>query len=187
MKEYATIWVCEDCRMADANGGLEDGQETEREPWSHANAELDPTPGLRIEEHECGKERGEDIEAECGCEQETFSWSSCEGCGSELGGSRYPYTVSWDREEKPAPYEPEPLPLLAPQFAHGCTVVDDQGPSVEPFRVMVWTVYHRSSRWELWARYDNQATAERIAEQMTISGNPNLKYFGVKRIQFPLA
>lgn len=29
--------------------------------------------------------------------------------------------------------------------------------------------------------------AERIAEQMTISGNPNLRYFGVKRIQFPLA
>lgn len=83
-------------------------------------------------------------------------------------------------------YTPEPLPLLAPQFEHGCTAVDDQGPSVEPFRVMVWTVYHRSSRWEVWARYDTQATAERIAEGMTISGHPSLKYFGVKRIQHPL-
>jgi hypothetical protein len=94
MREYATIWVCVDCRMADATGEPQDGAECE--PWSHANAELEPTAGLRREEHECGKELGLSLDTECGCEEETFSWSSCEGCGSDLGGSRWPYTVSWE-------------------------------------------------------------------------------------------
>lgn len=97
-RQHATIWVCVDCHMTDAQGEVSADAETE--PWSHANGELEHTPGMIYDEHTChddgltAPERNDD----CECETTEFSWSMCEGCGSTLGGSRHAYTVWWEED-----------------------------------------------------------------------------------------
>ncbi len=89
-----TVWVCDCCLFAregdgdgcDGNGGCQG------EPWKSIADGHSVTFGMFSEEHACGREDGATVE-ECDCERRTFSWSSCEGCGSGLGGSRHAYTL----------------------------------------------------------------------------------------------
>jgi len=91
-------WACTDCLFLLANG------ETPAD-WSAAHvtawqAEIDTrnagyriTLGLLRSEHSCtddfdGQTAGE-AGSECDCETESFSWSACDVCGSNLGGERH--------------------------------------------------------------------------------------------------
>ena len=97
-QDTSTGWCCIDCLMILANG--EDNPE-----WSEAEAhqhhenmarqcgDLEVTLGLMASEHDtpCGSfdsPEGDFLGGECSCEQREFSWSSCDTCGSTLGGSR---------------------------------------------------------------------------------------------------
>lgn len=85
-----TLWVCTCCLFAregdgdgcDGNGGCEGN------PWAELADTDEVTLGLTFEEHSC--EPGAE---ECDCERKEFSWSSCDGCGSSLGGHRQAYTL----------------------------------------------------------------------------------------------
>lgn len=101
-KPTATLWVCSDCMHSHANG--ETGNESpDREPWEALFAREPEgsfvTMGMPREEHEC--DWAEDPESEawdtCECELSSFSWSTCEGCGSDLGGERHAF-VLWSPE-----------------------------------------------------------------------------------------
>jgi hypothetical protein len=76
-----------ECCADDSHGG--DGIE----PWSDVNAQFEITMGLLAEEHheEC------QVRITGGwlvdCERREFSWSSCDGCGSSLAGSRYAFAL----------------------------------------------------------------------------------------------
>lgn len=98
------IWVCTTCYLAH-NGMLEDDDsETapDREPLSIVGDDVDITAGLLYSEHDSdclrrSLEGDAPGDYECECERREFSWSSCEGCGSSLGGSRYALTL-WKLE-----------------------------------------------------------------------------------------
>lgn len=91
-----TIDVCECCMLIHANGECGDHDEHGEgyEPLSRIGfPEYTVTMGLLAEEHSeyCTEE---DREADqCDCEGPSFSWQSCEGCGSHLGGNRYKLTL----------------------------------------------------------------------------------------------
>lgn len=82
------IWVCTDCYFA--HHGIENDDYTPDEiPWNRWEGDpAEITSGMMRAEHdsEC------DPENECECEQQTFSWSQCDGCGSMLGGAREAFT-----------------------------------------------------------------------------------------------
>jgi hypothetical protein len=87
-----TIWVCTDCMILAVNGDEPvDPDPTQPLPWS-LEPNTDVTPGITRDAHSCDDpdswERGED----CGCEEREFSWASCDGCGSTLGGTRHAFT-----------------------------------------------------------------------------------------------
>lgn len=84
------ILVCIDCYFAH-HGVLED-RPVDRVPLSLIDADVEVTSGMLFEHHECGRENGEDI-GECECEQVTFSWAHCDGCGSTLAGAREYMTI----------------------------------------------------------------------------------------------
>lgn len=76
VKIIATIDVCDDCLLVHANG--ETGGEPDREPWGEL-----PGADVAIDCPDDGEE--------CG-----FSWSQCDACGTDLGGTRHPMAVfSW--------------------------------------------------------------------------------------------
>ena len=94
------IAVCECCMYIHANGECGD-HEHEHEPLSVIGDGLTITMGLLAEEHEDGCTEADREADRCDCEGPWFSWSSCEGCGSPLGGDRYAFTM-W-REPAPVP------------------------------------------------------------------------------------
>ena len=85
---FWVVDVCTDCYMASAGYRPDDtGTAPDCEPlgtigvpWWDVNAG-------------CDCETSPDGEPTCGSEH-GFSWSPCPGCGSHLGGDRYPVTVS---------------------------------------------------------------------------------------------
>lgn len=88
----STIWVCVDCLVADVNGeDPQDRPESEPAVWALESQYEELTLGLLDSEHStyCARD---DNYGECDCAEQSFSWSSCEGCGSTLGGSRHAYT-----------------------------------------------------------------------------------------------
>lgn len=97
--DYGTVWVCHCCAATHANGECCDGDiyRCDREPWAEVDDRFHVTAGLTSEEHapECEVAlTGEwPVDYECDCERREFSWSSCDGCGSGLGGSRYAHTL----------------------------------------------------------------------------------------------
>lgn len=95
-ESHFTIWVCVDCLMTDSSG--EPAENPDREPWNLLDREPEGshvTMGLMREEHSCGYESDPDSSAweECNCADDEFSWSTCDGCGSSLGGSRHACTL----------------------------------------------------------------------------------------------
>jgi len=86
-----TIWVCLDCMLVHANG--ECGENPDRPPLGEIPFGCTLTMGLLAEEHaETCQVRitGSWPENyECDCETNTFSTSSCDGCGSVLAGERH--------------------------------------------------------------------------------------------------
>lgn len=109
MQDSCTIWVCQDCLLHHANGecgnchenilAIGEGEDAhDREPWCWIdNADQQVTMGSRQEEHICGRQNGTYFdECDCDCEMNTFSWHSCDGCGSRLAGERYAFTLWFD-------------------------------------------------------------------------------------------
>lgn len=115
MADTYTIWVCQDCIMHHANGECGNchvnlyyqDHETDahdREPLGLVD-NTKVTMGMMWEEHDSscllsGDSGSVPLEIantyECNCETMTFSWSSCEGCGSTLGGERHAMTLWFD-------------------------------------------------------------------------------------------
>lgn len=90
-----TIDVCVDCYYA-ANG-IETTNEPDREPLGLLDDSVEVTPGCldceRCEHPDCGPAPV----CDCGWNDRGhgFSWSACQGCGSTLGGDRYPLVI-WE-------------------------------------------------------------------------------------------
>jgi ribosomal protein L37AE/L43A len=128
MADLADVWVCTDCYFAHHYGATEvDGQwyagesdtPSDREPlglipdighvsgiWrvtfvsdntcsEHSVSEILDGDEYEIDTTECphcGQRGWEDGHTE-------FTWSSCDGCGSHLGGSRYRLAIHWEEIE----------------------------------------------------------------------------------------
>lgn len=83
MRKVADIEICVDCVMFTANGEVT-GSQGEDLTAEHA-AKMAELWGDSVNHiHDV-------TNAETG--EHWFSWSSCDGCGSPLGGSRYPAVV----------------------------------------------------------------------------------------------
>lgn len=95
-KETYTIRVCQCCILCHANGEC-CTEDHVHEPLGAIDAKDGLAMGLAAEEHseECDvyKTGSHPVDYECDCEHFGFSWSSCDGCGSPLGGDRYAMTV----------------------------------------------------------------------------------------------
>lgn len=92
----ATGWCCVDCLIYLANG--EETDTFDRAGFERMTKGTDDiTLGLRRDEHQC------DYDADwsaghCYCETREFSWSSCDVCGSTLGGERHAVTFWFTKE-----------------------------------------------------------------------------------------
>ncbi|MFF5471029.1 hypothetical protein [Streptomyces achromogenes] len=80
MENYGTIWVCQDCMLHHANGecgSCHDQRGHDQEPLSLVK-------------------RSDGWEVSAAGETDTYSTSSCEGCGSYLHGERHAMTLFKD-------------------------------------------------------------------------------------------
>jgi hypothetical protein len=93
-REHANGWACSDCTMLLANGETPpEWGEDETASWL---AEIDrraegtehATLGRLVSEDGCDCETWHSDQHRESCERRDFSWSSCDVCGSTLGGSR---------------------------------------------------------------------------------------------------
>lgn len=103
-KKGHTIHVCQDCLFVHANGETEN-ENLEREPLSLLKG-MEISLGMSRDEHECQDEAGLtafERDEDCDCENTTFSWSACEGCGCTLGGSRHALTVWGEADDEDYP------------------------------------------------------------------------------------
>lgn len=91
-REHWTLWVCVNCIHHAANGECGQCQDKEGheggEPLSLLSNEA--CPGMGLEDHECDDPHNPNYE--CDCETNTFSTSTCEGCGSDYYGERHAMT-----------------------------------------------------------------------------------------------
>lgn len=93
-------WCCTDCLFFIAYGQTPaDWSEAEVNEFVARIDARNPagsvTLGMGRESHDCVNNAGEtagDLGGECECETQTFSWSSCDVCGSHLGGERHAVT-----------------------------------------------------------------------------------------------
>lgn len=104
-------WICTHCFIHLVNGDCTDvlyaePDSTEEQCGAnytipmHMFGDMHVTMGMLYSEHteECqDAQRGKAYEGECDCEANNFSWSACDGCGSNLGGKRHAVT-GWYRE-----------------------------------------------------------------------------------------
>lgn len=96
-----TQWACQCCTLVMANGECCDSNDhggDGKEPLSDIPDGAHTTLGMLYEEHanDClrrtmGRDAPDDYE--CDCEQQSFSWRSCDACGSNLGGSRDAFVI----------------------------------------------------------------------------------------------
>jgi hypothetical protein len=118
-----TYWVCVDCY--EVHHGIREHEETtaetarrivrhgmadvlrwlgedpyDGEPLSRIPEDAEVTAGLLFEEHDddCPNRKVGEWVVDCDCERMTFTWLSCDGCGSTLGGAREALTV-WTKRE----------------------------------------------------------------------------------------
>ncbi len=81
-EDYGEAWVCVDCYFAHHYGAHEhEGQWFAGESDSPADRE----PLALLEDYELA----DNTDSETGEGMDDFSWRSCDGCGSTLGGSRH--------------------------------------------------------------------------------------------------
>lgn len=101
-REPTLYWVCVDCHL-DHHGLRESEEEPDRPTLSLIPEDAEVTAGMLWEEHEeeCANRKAEEWVEECDCERITFTWRSCDGCGSTLGGEREALTV-WTLIEEAA-------------------------------------------------------------------------------------
>lgn len=90
------VWICRDCLILLANGDTDpELSEAETADYlarvDHGTGDAEITLGMLTSEHACAEDTGERAE-ECDCEDREFSWSPCDLCGSNLGGSRHAAT-----------------------------------------------------------------------------------------------
>jgi len=96
-REPYTIWVCTNCIMHAANGECGDCYNRDGhgggEPLSLLSNQASPGMGWEFHLEDCHvfQSGGEDRD-ECECETNTFSTSSCDGCGSDFHGERHAMT-----------------------------------------------------------------------------------------------
>jgi hypothetical protein len=93
MEEHSNGWCCVDCLMLLANGETPtEMSETETAEYlarvAQHTGERDVTLGRMLGEDGCECEDWDCDTHHEGCEQNTFSSSPCDVCGSHLGGSR---------------------------------------------------------------------------------------------------
>ena len=94
--ETYAIWICEDCLMLLANG--ETNPEWTEEQEAEFIAAIDEkwpadwvlAPGCSHDSHNWSDAETVTDEDRDACDEGGFSWTQCDGCGSTLGGSRYP-------------------------------------------------------------------------------------------------
>jgi hypothetical protein len=103
MSNTCTIWVCQDCMLHHANGEcgschLDEGHD--RDPMGLIDRPMSGrdmvTMGMLVTEHPCDYDWPDG--SFCDCEIREFSWSSCDGCGSTLGGERHAFTMWFDED-----------------------------------------------------------------------------------------
>jgi hypothetical protein len=107
--ETVVIWVCTCCMLCEANGECcadDTHGGDSREPLSAIGPGDSITLGMGRDEHDeqCQTYTTHGAPAsdyECDCENRSFSWSTCEGCGSHLGGERHAMTL-WLGDREPA-------------------------------------------------------------------------------------
>ncbi len=93
-EDYGEAWVCTDCYFAHHYGAHEhEGQ------WfaGESDTAADREPLCKLE----GYELADNTDSETGEGMDEFSWRSCDGCGSTLGGARYRLAV-FERADVPA-------------------------------------------------------------------------------------
>jgi hypothetical protein len=94
-------WACTDCLILLANG--DDPAEKNEQELADWHAAIDRhigdseiTIGMLASEHadDCPVKIQDTHDAvdECDCETDSFSWSACDVCGSNLGGERHAVT-----------------------------------------------------------------------------------------------
>lgn len=95
-KEEPTVpqWICTHCFIHLVNGDCTEPDTCPPDPWKpdegplHLFGDMHVTPGMLSEYHDDSCDGDES----CGCEENTFSWSACDGCGRNLGGTRHAVT-----------------------------------------------------------------------------------------------
>lgn len=92
--ETITIWVCQCCMLNHTDGecgcGAYYGIDPDHDPLGMVdNNKI--TMGMLSDEHSCGDP--DDLYGKCGCETNTHSTSSCQGCGSWMHGERHAMTL----------------------------------------------------------------------------------------------
>lgn len=98
-RTYADLDICSSCLMVLANGPQQGENYADdlraAEGLAHNWPGWDITLGALDEECEhCKSWRESGEEGDNPCDEGWFSWSSCQGCGSRLGGQRY-HATAW--------------------------------------------------------------------------------------------
>jgi hypothetical protein len=97
-REAVAMWLCVDCHLTAVGYSAEElGGTPDREPLAllgeYGAGTL--TPGLSWAEHDgdCAIRAARANVDDCGCEHRPFSGAECDGCGSQLAGSRDAWTL----------------------------------------------------------------------------------------------
>lgn len=96
-QESWTLWVCTNCIHHHANGECGDCHNPDGHEGGEPLSKVDypkSTIGLVRDEHSenCPNFRDRMDTYECDCETNTYSTSSCGGCGSDYHGERHAMT-----------------------------------------------------------------------------------------------
>jgi hypothetical protein len=93
-KIMGTIWVCTDCMLVEANGECDPERPADLpEPLSAIGDGFSVTLGGADHSEWCTRE----ADGECDCDRNTFSTSSCDGCGDSHHGERHALTLWLER------------------------------------------------------------------------------------------
>ena len=91
---HSEISVCLTCMISHANGeDIREEGDGQPDPFSQWVAEFGNGYTIAMGGEHYDNCTDEDRAEGCDCEELGFSWSSCQGCDSGLGGDRYRFTV----------------------------------------------------------------------------------------------